>query len=233
MYKDKKIIAIIPARGGSKRLPGKNIKLLLGKPLIYYSIAVAKASKYIDRVIVSTDDDSIATISTSLGAEVIRRPESLSTDTATTASALKHVLTELEKQNYIPDSVITLQTTNPLRPLQILNDAIEKFYSYEIIDSLLTVSLNKHKLGKIENNYYVPFTYSAGQRSQDLNPLFYENGLIYITQSSLLLKKEEVIGEKAVAMVTDELFGLIDIDEQIDFDLADFFLNKYKELIQF
>src|SRR5687768_13013015 len=138
MYKNKKIVAIIPARGGSKRLPGKNIKQLCGNPLIYYSITVAKLSQYVDRVIVSTDDNLIANISLNLGAEVIRRPETLSTDTAKTASALKHVLSELTKENYIPDCVITLQTTNPLRPLKILEDSIEKFYSELDIDSLLT-----------------------------------------------------------------------------------------------
>ena len=111
MYKNKTFLAIIPARGGSKRLPRKNVLNLAGKPLIAWSIEAGLKSNYIDKLIVSSDDDEILEISKKYGAQTIKRPNELASDTATTFVALKHTIDNIEKCDYI----ILLQATSPLR----------------------------------------------------------------------------------------------------------------------
>jgi len=119
------VVAIIPARGGSKRIPEKNIKKLNGKPLIYYSIKNAKSSKLIDKIIVSTDNKKIAKIAKELGAEVpFLRPRNISNDKAKTIDVVKHTISFLEDQNYIPDIITILQPTTPLRSIITLDKSI-------------------------------------------------------------------------------------------------------------
>src|SRR5690606_30386038 len=144
-------IAWIPARGGSKRLPQKNSLNFCGKPLIFYSIDVAKRCDMIERVIVSTDDSVIADLSIQFGAEVIMRPEVLSTDTASTGSAAKHLLSTLGvTRNDQLKGLITLQPTQPLRSTSLLELCVKNFEKSSS-EALLTVSPNRHKLGRIEN----------------------------------------------------------------------------------
>ncbi len=226
----KEIICIIPAKGNSKRLPGKNVMPFLGKPLIAHSILAAKASVYVKDTFVSTDDDAIKEIAIAYGAKVIRRPEHLCTDYATTASALKHALLSNEISPYIPFAVVTLQPTNPLRPVGLIDRAINKFMNSDNkAHSLIAVSLSRHKIGKIDNGYFTPVTYSAGQRSQDLIPYYYENGLLYITRSDIIIDRESVLGDYVLTEVVEGPFGDIDIDEQIDFEWAKFIEKKYRK----
>src|SRR3989344_1132419 len=124
--KKKKILAIIPARGGSKGIPGKNIKLLAGKPLIAHSIEAARNSRFINRVIVSTDDEHIANAARKYGAEIIMRPKELAEDKTPMDPVLQHAVEFLEKENYIPEAVMLLQPTSPLRTTEHINEAIEK-----------------------------------------------------------------------------------------------------------
>ncbi|WP_371414527.1 cytidylyltransferase domain-containing protein [Flavobacterium sp. YO12] len=164
-----KTIAIIPARGGSKRLYQKNIKLIDGIPLLVHSILYAQAnSEIIDEIYVSTNDAETKKIALQFGAKVIDRPESLSGDLEPTITALKHVL---ETINIEVENVILLQPTNPLRPENLLKDAFS-IYERERHDSLFTVTENDKKFGKIVDNKFIPFNYKIGQRSQDLEPLF-------------------------------------------------------------
>ncbi len=176
-----KTIAIIPARGGSKRLPNKNLLLLGGIPLLAHSILYAhKNSTLIDAVYVSTDNETIKRIALQYGAEVIDRPGNISGDYEPTVSALKHCLEVLDDATI--ENVVLLQPTNPLRPENLLQEAF-KTYQKGNYDSLFTVTRNHHKLGKINTNKFVPYNYEIGQRSQDLEPLYFENGLLYITKT--------------------------------------------------
>ncbi|MEZ0007079.1 CMP-N-acetylneuraminic acid synthetase [Flavobacterium sp. 28YEA47A] len=219
-----KTIAIIPARGGSKRLPGKNLMLLGGLSLIAHSILYAKAnSNVIDAVFVSTDDSEIKKIALEYGAEVIERPAHLAGDHEPTVTALKHVLQSLETK---PETVILLQPTNPLRPEKLLQQAFE-LYEKENCESLFTVTRSHHKLGKIENNRFVPFNYKPGQRSQDLEPLYFENGLLYICKSDLILE-ETIISENAYPLLVEHAFVEVDIDTAEDFDYAEYLYQKNK-----
>lgn len=219
-----KNIAIIPARGGSKRLPNKNILLLDGIPLIAHSIMYAKKNLgIIDEVFVSTDDSEIKAIALSYGAKVIDRPADLSGDYEPTVSVLKHVILSLNDEI---TNIILLQPTNPLRFENLLSTCFEKFISLNV-DSLFTVTPNHQKFGQIENNKFIPFNYKFGQRSQDLAPLYYENGLLYITKSNLILDGL-VISENGYPFIIDHPYGTIDIDTQEDLDFTEFLLNKYK-----
>lgn len=217
-------VAIIPARGGSKRLPNKNIKLLGGIPLLVHSIDYALAnSSILKDVYVSTDDNSIKEVAIKHGAKVIDRPKAISGDLEPTVSALKHVLTQVENV----ENVVLLQPTNPLRPKLLLQEAYKIFKKKEL-NSLFTVSRNYHKLGKIENNTFKPFNYTFGQRSQDLEPLYCENGLLYITKAKLI-KKDVIFNETSYPMLVKHKFAEVDIDTQDDLDYAKFVLKRYNE----
>jgi N-acylneuraminate cytidylyltransferase len=226
-YKDiilqMKTITIIPARGKSKRLPNKNILSLGGIPLIAHSILYAQQNNdIIDEIYVSTDDATIKKIALHYGAKVIDRPESLSGDFEPTVSALKHVLESIADE---VENVILLQATNPLRPENLSKEAFET-YQNENKDSLFTVSRNDQKLGKIEANKFIPFNYEIGQRSQDLEPLYFENGLLYISKAKLILEGK-IISESAFPYEVNSVFANVDIDIQADLDYAEYLFNKF------
>ena len=217
-----KNIAIIPARGGSKRIPEKNIKLFAGLPLLAHSILYAQQNEtLIDEIYVSTDIVEIKKIAIQYGAKVIDRPEHLSGDLEPTITALKHVLESIDCSDV--ESVVLLQPTNPLRPQDLLKQAFE-IYNNSNCDSLFTVSRNYQKFGKITANKYHPFNYTIGQRSQDLEPLFFENGLLYLTKADLILNGI-IISENAYPLEVDHVFAKVDIDTFEDLDYANF-INK-------
>lgn len=225
-------VAIIPARGGSKRLPGKNIRPFLGIPLINYSINYAKARKAIDYIVVSTDDAAIKAISLKAGAHVIDRPVSISGDTDSTASALQHILVELAKQNLHFDYAATLQVTNPLRPDSLFDQCYSMIKNSPEADSVISVSRSGMKLGKLVDGFFKPENYTPGQRSQDLGPQYFENGLIYISKSSNLIKSQELFGDKVLACEVAEDFPIVDIDNEIDFLWGEFLLKTNKEQLK-
>lgn len=217
-----KTIAVIPARGGSKRLPNKNILMLGDLPLIAHSILYAKANNHlIDAIYVTTDNITIKEIALSYNVQVIDRPKNISGDFEPTVSAIKHVLKTIEDT---VDNVILLQPTNPLRPEKLLKNCLAE-YNSKNAESLFTVSRSEHKLGKIENCKFIPFNYTPGQRSQDLEPLYFENGLLYITKASKVLTSN-IITVDALPYTVDHIYKNIDIDTQEDLDYADYILNK-------
>jgi CMP-N-acetylneuraminic acid synthetase len=233
-----KTIAIIPARGGSKRLVGKNIFHLGGIPLIAHSILYAKKnSAIIDEIYVSTDDEMIKKIALHYGAKVIDRPLSLSGDFEQTTTALKHVLESLD---FDVENVILLQPTNPLRPKNLLQEAFGTYQNGNY-DSLFTVSRNHQKLGIIGANKFIPFNYEIGQRSQDLESLYFENGLLYISKAKLILPLDlaspersqrargdsRIISESAFPYEVNHIFANVDIDTREDLDYAEYLFNKF------
>ena len=216
-------IAVIPARGGSKRLLDKNIMMLGGIPLIAHSILEAqKHSDIINDVYVSTDNPGIKAVAHAYGAKVIDRPAALSGDFEPTVTALKHVLENVDSSI---DTIFLLQATNPLRPADLISEAW-KLYINKNADSLMTVTRNHQKFGKITNHKFIPFNYTIGQRSQDLEPLYFENGLLYIIKSNLILN-EQLAGENHIPMIVDHPFAKVDIDIQEDFDYAEYLLQTH------
>ena len=222
-----KYVTIIPARGGSKRFPGKNIYVFMGKPLIAHSICYSQTCKFVSHTYVSTDDDIIKQTSLQYEADVIDRPEELGSDYATSADVMKNAVEQLLNRGETFDYVILLQATNPLRPKGLLEDAI-KIIEENKPDSLMTVSKSDLKLGKIIDNHFRPWNYHYGQRSQDLDPLFYENGLLYISSKELLLQGK-ITSENMFPMVVDHIFGEVDIDTREDMEYAEFIAKRYEE----
>lgn len=150
-----KYVTIIPARGGSKRFPGKNIDEFIGKPLIAHSIDCSKNCNSISHTFVSTDDEEIKQVSLQYSAEVIDRPADLGSDYATSADVMKNAVEQLMSQGVKFDYVILLQATNPLKPSGLLDNTI-KVIEETKVDSLMMVNRSELKLGKIINNHFQP-----------------------------------------------------------------------------
>ena len=218
---NKTFLAIIPARGGSKRLPRKNVLDLCGKPLIAYSIEAGLKSKYISKVIVSSDDNEILTISKKYGAEIINRPEYLANDTATTFDALEHTINSLEKYDYI----VLLQPTSPLRNEKHIDESIELLNEKDA-NAVISVCETEHSPlwcntlnESLDMSNFLPKEI-LGKRSQDL-PIFYRlNGAIYICKTEELLKnKGFFLQENIFAYIMDKMDS-VDIDDELDFLIA-------------
>ena len=216
-----KHIAIIPARGGSKRFPDKNIHLLGEKPLIAHSIEYAQKSNLISEIYVSSDDSQILKIAEKYGAIPILRPSEISGDTEPTYTALQHASSIIGEYNYM----VLLQATNPLRPAGLLENAISQIKTLSL-ESLFTVSPLFRKLGKTENSHFIPCNYQFGMRSQDMDSLFYENGLLYIT-SKKMIEAGEIINKDSYPLEINHIFGTIDIDTKEDFELAEYYYGKF------
>jgi N-acylneuraminate cytidylyltransferase len=217
-----KNIALIPARGGSKRLAGKNTKLLGGIPLLAHSIRYAQQfPELIEAVYVSTNDPECKAVALVFGAQVIDRPNELATDESPTYSCLQHALTQLQDD---VKTICLLQPTNPLRPANLLAEAYALF-TQQAASSLFSVSRSHHKLGKIVNHRFHPYNYTIGQRSQDLDPLYFENGLLYITTPGVL-QEDAVFNADAIPFEVNHPFAQIDIDTLADFEYAEYVVQK-------
>lgn len=226
--KDAKILAIIPARGGSKRIPGKNIKLLAGKPLIAYTIEAAKKSKLIGKVVVSTDDAQISEAAKKYGADVIERPTELAQDETPTLPVMIHVLDVLKKrEQYKPDFIILLQPTCPLRNEDDINNIIKLMA--EGADSAQTFcKAVQHPayMVTIKHGIAIPIDKKGyTTRSQDLPEIYAKNGAVYGVTYDLLMNKKTLYGKnnKAAIMPVERS---VEIDELSDFKLAEFYLKE-------
>ncbi len=213
----KEIVAIIPARGGSKGVPKKNIKDLNGKPLIAYSIEQALNTQTIDRVIVSTDCDDIALISRQYGAMVIRRPEEISGDFASSEDALIHVVKKLNEQNIDTSHVVFLQCTSPIRHKYDIQNCLELVLS-QGFDSALSVVENHKFLWRTNNeNLAVPVNYDPRNRKmrQEIKE-YQENGSIYVMKTNDLLVNQCRLNGSVGVHVMNEITGY-EIDTPADF----------------
>lgn len=221
------IVAIIPARGGSKGIPGKNIRSLLGKPLLAYTIEHARNTPSIDHVVVSTDSEQIAVVAEEYGAEVIMRPSEISGDEATSESALLHVLDYLKQTDgYEPDLVVFLQCTSPIRKRDDISRALERFYAEEA-DSLLSVVPTHAWLWRIENGHphSYNFDYRNRPRRQERPAEYNENGSIYIFKPWVLRRFNNRLGGKIALYEMDPVTN-IDIDTPQDLILAECLLQQ-------
>ena len=217
-----KILAIIPARGGSKGIPRKNLRLLAGRPLIAHTIEAALAATSLDRILVSTDDKEIAAVAKEQGVEIWMRPNKLGHDDATTLAVLQHHIAELASEGYQPDSVMTLQPTSPLRTADHIDSSAAQFAADSIADSLVSCIEVPHifhpysVMRKDDTGYLRPFLDGGPHptRRQDKDAVFARNGAaIYITRAARL--SEYIFGGRLIAfpMALDES---IDIDTEAD-----------------
>ena len=223
-----KIVAVIPARGGSKGIPKKNLKHFCGKPLIAWTIQQALKSKHIDSVWVSSDSPEILKISKKFGANVIIRPKSLSSDTSTSESAWLHALDFIEKKTNSVDTIVGLQATNPIRESSDIENAIKKFQRTGA-DSLFTGSdIGNYFIWKKTNKKLTSlnYNYKKRPRRQDFTKQFVENGSIYVLKPKILRKLNNRLGGK-IEISLMENWKSFDIDTLDDFKLCETLMKRY------
>ncbi|MDN3454376.1 MULTISPECIES: pseudaminic acid cytidylyltransferase [unclassified Psychrobacter] len=229
-------IAIIPARGGSKRLPGKNIKLLGGKPLIAWTIEAAIKSNVFDHVFVSTDSEEIARVSRDYGAKVpYLRPAELASDTATTNDVITHLVDWLGKKNLMPVSIIcVLQPTSPFRNASHIIEAFEE-NKQKSAKAIVSVCELEHPLQLCNqlgsDGSMVSFIqYKDIKRTQDYKPTYRLNGALYIFDREYVGRMSELYSMGTFAYIMDSKSS-IDIDTLEDFEYAEFLLSRFHHLI--
>ncbi len=242
MTDPKKILAVIPARGGSKKVIGKNMRDFCGKPLICHTIDEASKSKYINRIITTTDSPEIRKIALDAGSEApFLRPDELAGDLATDYPVFVHCIEWLkENEDYVPDIVIHLRPTAPLRRTHHMDDALEIFMESDDADALRSVCpIGDHpnKAWKIEDDHLVPFIpesvsgikESYNQPRQQLPVGYIQNGNIDIFRPNTLIDKKSMTGDRIKAYVMDK-FDSVNIDDEIDFEFAEFvYRRKYQD----
>ena len=218
-----KNICIIPARKNSKRIKNKNIKFFCGKPLIYYSIKLAKKSKLFERIIVSTDSPKIKKIALKYGAEVpFLRSKNLSNDFASTKKVLKDVVTKINLEQEV--NIFCIYCTAPLLIVKDLKNAL-KIFSKTHSEALYAIRKYSHSplrsLKKIGNFIFPRSPRNMAKRSQDLQKLFHDSGTFYIFKSDYLKKKNNIFSKKTSSYLVPK-YRAVDIDEIEDFRLAEY-----------
>ena len=228
MINGKSILAIIPARGGSKGIPRKNIKMLAGKPLIAWTIEEAKKSKYIDRLILSSEDDEIISVAKEWGCEVpFKRPIELAQDNTPGVEPVIHAINTLtEKYDY----VCLLQPTSPLRKVEHIDGCIEKCINNNAESCVSVSEVDKHPywMYEIDNeDLLIPLLDGKNvSRRQDLPRGYALNGAVYVSRYNQILEQKKFVTKGTISYVMDKRSS-IDIDEQIDFNLCDLIIREY------
>lgn len=230
-----RILTVIPARGGSKGLPGKNIRPLLDKPLIAWSIEQGLASKYVQEVIVSTDSEEIAAVAKQYGARVpFLRPAHLAEDSTSTAAVLVHLIEELEKQGEYYDYIMLLEPTSPLRETSDINNAFEKLLGHKSAKSVVgicqvesqhpsfCVTLSEDECIRSQNNFKV-------LRRQDIETMFFYEGSVYISDMKTYKEKSNFYHEHTLGYVVPK-WKSFEIDDITDFIITEAIMRN-KSLI--
>ncbi len=227
-----RVLGLIPARGGSKGIPGKNKKLLGGKPLLQYTIDQALQSKHLTDVVFSSEDASLIALAKSLGAQApFVRPLELATDTAGSLEVVQHALQEMELLGKTYDAVCLLQVTTPFRGIDLIDTAIAKFKNAEA-DSLVTVQsvpqhYNPHWVFKTHGDLLQLATGEKNiiKRRQDLPPAFIRDGAIYITKTTVLLNDHSFFGNR-ISYLQSDAATYVNIDTENDWQKAEQIINS-------
>lgn len=226
-------LGIITARGSSKRLPRKNLRPLLGRPLIEYTIKAALGSKLLTRVILSTDDDEIMKVGRDCGVEVpFKRPPELAEDTTPTIDVLIQAVEFMEKQGFFPDIIVTLQPTSPLRRAADIDNAIRKHIETDA-DSVVGVTRADHwhpiRAKKIEDDILRNYCLEEkeGIRNQDLPPVYFRNGAFYSVKRDVLMNEHSLYGRIARPYIMPPERS-VDIDTELDFMLTELLMREGK-----
>ncbi len=228
-----KVLAIIPARGGSKGIPMKNIVKLAGKPLIQYAIDAAKKSRRINRIVVSTNDPKIAKIAKSQGAEVpFLRPKEISGDNATTHDAIKHALDFFAStEDYFPDIVVILQPTSPLRTFKMIDTSLTMLEKTDATSVVSVREIKTHPFSAFwyEGKYLKPFRsdFRKFHQRQKYPPLYYPSGDVYVFWSSNLAKYHSIYGPRIKPLIIKNEIS-IDIDNKFDLFISEMVLKYWK-----
>jgi len=239
MINGKKVIVLIPARGGSKGLAKKNILPLCGKPLVAWPIITARESKYIDRIVVSTDDYDIAEEVKKFGAEVpFIRPAELATDVATTFSVIEHAISVLKEQGDVFDYIVLREPTSPFTEAADIDSALELLEgNSEIADSIVGVCKVEaahpvfdvviNEKGLIEP--YLNKDFSMAGRRQDITPLYFFEGSLYISDIMVLLDKKSFYHDRTLPYIVPR-YKSIEIDELLDLVCAEAIMKNIESI---
>lgn len=228
-----KVLAIIPARGGSKGVPNKNIRIVAGKPLISYAIECARESKKINRIIVSTDSQVIKEIVSEYSVEIITRPDSLAQDDTPMPPVLEHVVQELAKRGECFDLIILLQVTSPIRTGEDLDKVIAMFESDEKLEGVISVvpmdDIHPARMYTlVEDGLMKPFLVNGEEcRRQELPVVYYRNGCIYAVRTKVLLQQHTLMPAQKRAYVMPAKY-LVNIDNERDLIIADALVTLWK-----
>ena len=227
MYKGNSFLAIIPARGGSKRLPNKNILELRGEPLIAWTIKASLDAKYLDKIIITSDSDAILKVAGRYDVGLIKRPSVLAKDSSRSCEVVEHAILQLNTQY---DYIVLLQPTSPLRTSQHINEAIQLLLDKKA-DAIISVCEVDHSplwcntLPEDGNMCGFLSGFAQNKRSQDLSQYFRLNGAIYICKTENFLTNKSFFLNNCFAYKMDK-HQSVDIDDEYDFSLAEVFLNK-------
>lgn len=231
MYEARSILALIPARGGSKGLLRKNLQPLLEKPLIYWTLKEAEASRYIDRIVVSTEDEEIAVVAQTYGAEVpFVRPANLASDTVRGVEVIFHALGWFEKHQNVFDLVVLLQPTSPLRVSQDIDSAVELLFAKRA-RAVVSVSESEHHpcyINYLPDNGCMKDFVSYNDRNknrQELKPAYRINGAIYLAYWDYIKDNHGFFGEKTFAYIMPEERS-VDVDSRVEMELASIMLKQ-------
>ena len=232
-----KVLAIIPARGGSKGLPGKNIKPLLGKPLIGWTIEQAKASKYITEIFVSTDSREIADVAETFGVSVPDlRPAELASDTATSASFVIYTIEKLRKEGKIFDYIILLEPTSPLRIVEDIDNSIEKLHRTPEAESIVGVCKveSSHPLFMVkqtDSGFLKSYLdENSVVRRQDIEELYFFEGTVYVSKTESFLNRKSFYHEKTLPYLISKSRAF-EVDDNEDWLIIESILkHKNKEI---
>jgi CMP-N,N'-diacetyllegionaminic acid synthase len=211
------VVGIVPARGGSKGVPRKNLAQVAGEPLVVHTIRAALAAETLNRVVVSTDDDDIAAISRAAGAEVVMRPPALAADESRTEDALLHAVDALGPPE--PDYVVTLEPTSPLRTPALIDTCVRLALDRGA-DAVVTVAETREVMGRVEGGCFVPLEPGLPRRRQERSALYRELSAVYVTRTSHLRAAGSVLAASPYAVVVPEEQA-IDINTTLDLFLAD------------
>lgn len=225
MTNGREVLALIPARGGSKSIPGKNIVLLEGLPLIAYSILAAEQSETVSRIVVSTDDLEIAEVGRRFGAEVpFMRPASLAGDATPSIAVVRHALDILKKEEgYQPDVLVLLQPTSPLRSSEDIDAAVEKLLDSgcDSVVSVTAAGQHPYWMYTLQGDRLLPLNDEGigVMRRQDLPDVYCLNGAVYATRPGVIYEHDSLKGPdtRALVMPADRS---VDIDEPLDLLVA-------------
>jgi CMP-N-acetylneuraminic acid synthetase len=236
MIGEKKILAVIPARGGSKGLPGKNIKPLLGKPLIAWTIEQAKVSNYLDRVIVSTDDETIADIARQWDGDVpFLRPKELAGDASPIADTILHLLDRLEQDHEIYDYIALLEPTSPLRKPDDIDNALGLLAENEDADSLVSVGEvhMEHPMivKRISEGLVIPYMPNIEQiyQRQQADKAYFPYGVVYVSKVCVFRKEQTFYTKKTIPYFI-ERWQNYEIDDIYDFMCVETILKHILEV---
>jgi CMP-N-acetylneuraminic acid synthetase len=219
MLNGKTFLAVVPARGGSKSVPRKNIRELGGKPLLVHTLEQVAHVPEIDRAVVSTDDTEIAGVAARAGGEVLRRPTELATDAAPTEWALLHALDEFAAKGQTFDYVMVLEPTSPFRSPATIMRCMEAMVG-AAASSLMTVVETRSNIGRLENGIFRPLVPSAPRRRQERQPFYIESSTVYICRTDHLRRAKTLVADDWLAVTVPDAEAF-DINDELDFAVAE------------